>query len=75
MTNPNPSSYEDADGVRHEIVVRQTRSGRWQVLDTTSESRELIETLTGVGEGRDQAEAIARDYASQRALVLTAHRG
>ena len=32
----------------------------WQVLDIA-----VIETLTGDGEGRDAAEALARDYAQQ----------
>ena len=40
--------------------MRETPDGAWQVLDIT-----VIETLTGVGEGRDAAEAIARDYADQ----------
>ena len=62
MPNPNltPFGYRDATGARHQVLVRQSAEGAWQVLDIT-----VIETLTGVGEGRDAAEALARDYADQ----------
>jgi len=55
-----PFAYRDAAGARHRLMVRQSRDGGWQVLDVT-----VIETLTGDGEGREAAEAIARDYAEQ----------
>ena len=62
MTNPNPTpfAYRNGAGVRHQVLVRQSAGGAWQVLDIT-----VIETLTGVGEGRQAAEALARDYAEQ----------
>ena len=62
MPNRTPTSfgYRDATGARHQVLVRQTPEGAWQVLDIT-----VIETLTGIGEGRDAAEALARDYADQ----------
>ena len=41
-------------------MVRERADGVWQVLDIT-----VIETLTGFGEGRQAAEALARDYAEQ----------
>jgi len=41
-------------------VVRERKDGAWQVLDVT-----VIETLCGDGEGREAAEALARDYAEQ----------
>jgi len=53
-------AYRDAAGTRHRVLTRQSRDGAWQVLDIT-----VIETLTGDGEGREAAEAIARDYAEQ----------
>ena len=64
MPNPNPppprSRYRDATGTRHRVVVHKRTDDAWQVLDIA-----VIETLTGDGEGRDAAEALARDYAQQ----------
>ncbi len=62
MPNPNltPFGYRDATGTQHQVLVRQSAEGAWQVLDIT-----VIETLTGVGEGREAAEALARDFAEQ----------
>jgi len=61
---PNRSTisfgYRDIAGARHRVLVRQSPAGAWQVLDIT-----VIETLRGDGEGRDAAEAIARDFADQ----------
>jgi hypothetical protein len=56
----DPLGYRDAAGARHRVLVRQSAAGAWQVLDIT-----VIETLRGDGEGRDAAEAIARDYVEQ----------
>ena len=62
MRNPgtDPFAYRDAAGARHRVLVRQSPAGAWQVLDIT-----VVETLRGDGEGREAAEAIARDYADQ----------
>jgi hypothetical protein len=64
MPNPNPAaapfSYRDATGTHHRVVVHKRTDDAWQVLDIA-----VIETLTGSGEGRDAAEALARDYAQQ----------
>ena len=57
-----PLPYRDADGTRHEVAVRQTASGDWQVLDTCAAETRVIETLDGPDDGRPQAEAVARDY-------------
>jgi hypothetical protein len=64
MKQPKIGSYRDADGVRHELVVRETADGGWHVLDldVESETARVIETLAGGEDGRPQAEAIARDY-------------
>ena len=63
MPNPIPAlfGYRDATGARHQVLVRRDPDGAWQVLDIT-----VIETLTGVGEGRDAAAAVARDYVAQQ---------
>ena len=62
MPNPGPTpfGYRDATGVRHQVLVRHGPDGAWQVLDVV-----VVETLTGVGDGRDAAEAIARDYVAE----------
>ena len=63
MPNPTsaaPFTYRDVIGTRHRVVVHKRADDAWQVLDIA-----VIETLTGDGEGRDAAEALARDYAQQ----------
>jgi hypothetical protein len=62
MPNPNPTPfpYRDHHGVIHQVLVRETPEGAWQVLDVR-----VIDTLAGIGEGRDAAEAIARDYVAE----------
>jgi hypothetical protein len=57
-------SYRDAAGARHELVVRETADGDWQVLDTCPDGARVIDTLARDQDGRPQAEAIARDYLS-----------
>jgi len=61
MANTTAASYRDADGVWHTLQVRHTAGG-WQVVDHADEQERVIETLTGVDDGRPQADAIARDY-------------
>jgi hypothetical protein len=55
-------TYRDATGVRHEIVVRKTPTGEWEVLDTSARETLVIESLEGSVDGEPQAEAVARDY-------------
>jgi hypothetical protein len=64
MKEPPIESYRDADGARHELVVRETADGGWHVLDldVEADTASVIETLSGGEDGRPQAEAIARDY-------------
>ena len=61
MPNPTRSPFALPRRRRRpaSVLVRERADGAWQVLDIT-----VIETLTGVGEGRDAAEALARDYAA-----------
>jgi hypothetical protein len=63
MREPPIGSYRDADGARHELVVRETADG-WQVLDidVTSDTAHVVDALADEQDGRPQAEAIARDY-------------
>jgi hypothetical protein len=64
MNQPAIGRYRNADGARHELVVRETADGGWHVLDLDleSETADVIETLADDQDGRPQAEAIARDY-------------
>ena len=39
MREPAIGSYRDADGARHELVVRETADGGWQVLDLDVDER------------------------------------
>jgi hypothetical protein len=64
MREPATGSYRDADGHRHELVVRESAEGGWNVLDLDIEAdtAHLVEALSDEQDGRPQAEAIARDY-------------
>lgn len=64
MKRATVGSYQDAGGARHELVVRETADGGWQVLDLCIEGARVIDTLAADQDGRSQAEAIARDYLS-----------
>jgi hypothetical protein len=56
--------YRDAAGARHELAVRKTADGDWQVLDldVEADTAHVVDTLAGDQDGRPQAEAVARDY-------------
>ena len=47
MREPAIGSYRDADGARHELVVRETADGGWQVLDLDldGETAHVVDTL------------------------------
>ena len=45
MKQPVVGSYRDADGARHELAVRETAEGDWQVLDTGADGVRVIDTL------------------------------
>jgi hypothetical protein len=63
MAIPIIARYRDIAGRGHNVVVHQTPDGHWQVLDIAGRVR-VVETLTGSEDGRPQAEALARDYAT-----------
>lgn len=66
MHNPVIAHYQDARGVQHDVVVRRARDGAWQVTDISVRKTTVIETVTGVDEGRPEAEAIAREYGREK---------
>ena len=66
MPNPVPARYRDAAGIWHQLEVRDTSDGAWEVIDRAGEQTQVIDTLTGIGDGRPEAEAVARDYAAHQ---------
>jgi hypothetical protein len=71
MREPTIGSYRDADGAKHELVVRTTAERGWHVLDLDldTETAHVVDALQGSEDGRPQAEAIARDYLSTVAAM------
>jgi len=67
-------TYRDAAGVVHEVVVRKTPTGDWEVLDTCSGEELVIESLDGRVDGEPQAEAVAGDYVTAGRLIPVAGR-
>jgi hypothetical protein len=66
MSNPVPAHYQDARGVQHEVIVRKAPDGAWQVVDVSVRETKLIENLTGISDGRPEAEAIALEYTREQ---------
>lgn len=60
MTTTTDARYRDPTGVWHELDVRKTPAGAWQIIDLR-----VIDTLDGPDDGPRQARAVARDYATQ----------
>jgi len=55
--------YRDRDGVRWLVVVRRPDVERWEVCEIAEhEERRVIEELSGPGESKGTAVALARDY-------------
>ena len=62
MPNPVPARYQDASGAQHEVIVRKTPDGAWQVVDVSDGETKLVDEVTGISEGQPEAQAIAREY-------------
>ena len=45
-------SYHDADGARHELVVRETADGGWLVLDSTARRAATVSARARTGARR-----------------------
>jgi hypothetical protein len=61
--------YRDAAGILHEVVVRKTVEGDWEVLDTCAGEGLVIERLDGRVDGEAQADAVAGDYVTTGRFV------
>jgi hypothetical protein len=66
MPNLTVARYRARDGTRHRVIVRRTAEGRWRVIDVTGSETLVVETLTGHDDGLAQAQALARDYATEQ---------
>ena len=56
------AQFRASDGSNHSVDVRPTKEG-WQVVDQNGRGPQVVDTLTHPEDGREQAEAVARDYA------------
>jgi hypothetical protein len=54
--------FRAPDGAEHTVAVVSVTDG-WQIVDQNGRGREVVETLTDPRDEREQAEAVARDYA------------
>jgi hypothetical protein len=59
--------YDDGGGVRWLVLVCRTGAKRWEVCEVAEhEERRVIDELSGEGESRGSALALARDYLQQQ---------
>jgi hypothetical protein len=54
--------FRAPDGSEHSVGVKRVKDG-WRIVDQNGSGPEVIDTLTHPDDGREQAEAVARDYA------------
>ena len=54
--------FRAPDGSQHTVSVMAVKEG-WQIVDQNGAGPDVIDTLTDERDGREQAEAVARDYA------------
>ena len=59
--------FRASDGADHTVAVLAVEDG-WQVLDQNGKGRQVVDTLTDPRDEREQAEAVARDYAEWATL-------
>jgi hypothetical protein len=63
MRAPIPvARFRAPDGARHTVALLPIKDG-WQIVDLNGRGSEVVETLRDPRDEREQAEAIARDYA------------
>ena len=63
--------FRAPDGSQHTVAVMAIKDG-WRIVDENGRGPEVVETLTHPEDGREQAEAVARDYAEWAALPIWA---
>ena len=66
--------FRAPDGADHTVTVQPMKDG-WQVVDQDGKGRQVVDTLTDPRDEREQAEAVARDYAEWATLPTWARQG
>jgi hypothetical protein len=61
------AEFRAPDGADHTVAVLAVKVG-WQVVDQNGTGRQVVDTLTDPRDEREQAEAVARDYAEWATL-------
>jgi len=59
--------FRAPDGAEHTVAVLAVKEG-WQIVDQNGRGPDVVDTLTDPQDGREQAEAVARDYAEWAVL-------
>ena len=59
--------FRAPDGTRHTVALVAIEDG-WQIVDQNEAATEVVETLRDPRDEREQAEAVARDYAGWAAV-------
>jgi hypothetical protein len=59
--------FRAPDGADHTVTVLTVDEG-WQIVDQNGKGRQVVDTLTDPRDEREQAEAVARDYAEWATL-------
>lgn len=59
--------FRAPDGTRHTVALLAIEDG-WQIIDQNGAATEVVETLRDPRDEREQAEAVARDYAGWAAV-------
>ena len=59
--------FRAPDGSQHTVGVVDVEDG-WQIVDQNGRDPDVIDTLTHPDDGREQAEAVARDYVERAKL-------
>jgi hypothetical protein len=64
---PPVARFRAPDGADHTVAVLPVEDG-WQIVDQNGQRRQVVDTLTDPRNEREQAEAVARDYAEWATL-------
>lgn len=69
------AEYTDEQGTPHNVCGQwDSEIGAWRVIDISPDSREIVDTLLGVGDDARQVDAVARDYAREMTRWLLGER-
>jgi hypothetical protein len=66
MPDTVTARYRARDGDEHLVAVEHAAAQRWRVIDIARAQTVLVEELADPEDRRAQAEALARDYATEQ---------